>query len=218
MPDVTRTAVVSRPADSLNFRENFSGLGDTSLLAWYRLRRIQGWNTMVNFGVSAPTGKTETPRFRPELRDGSLVPMSRLQRGSGTVDPLLGVNMDRRIYKGTVIAFGSLAARLPIYENKSGLKTGASSELNAGMAREVFTHTIVAIGRMGWLHRAQDKFQGTPVLVGGGDWLYFTPGATVRVVKGVNVQADVKIPVYRRLANMQLDSRAIFQLGVSREF
>ena len=81
-----------------------------------------------------------------------------------------------------------------------------------------FTHNVVAIGRLGWLHRAQDVFEGTPVLVGGGDWLYFTPGATIRIVQGINVQADVKIPVYRRLANMQLDSRAILQLGITREF
>jgi hypothetical protein len=38
------------------------------------------------------------------------------------------------------------------------------------------------------------------------------------VGRGINVQADVKIPVYRNLANRQLDSRAIFQFGVSRSF
>ena len=217
IPDVTRTAVVSRPTGTLNFRENFRGVGDSSLLAWYRLGKVKGWNTMVNFGASIPTGKTETPRFRPELQDGNLVPMSRLQRGSGTADPLLGVNFDRRIRQGTIVSFASVAARLPFYENGTGLRTGTSSEVNVGLAREAFTHNIVAIGRLGWLHRHQDVFQGTPVLVGG-DWLYFTPGATIQIVKGVNIQTDVKIPIYRRLANMQLDSRAVFQVGVSREF
>ena len=42
VPDVTRTAVVSGPRETFNFRENFSGLGDTSLLAWYRLGKFQG--------------------------------------------------------------------------------------------------------------------------------------------------------------------------------
>lgn len=218
VPDVTRSAVVSRPGGAVNFSENFAGLGDTSLLAWYRVGKLFGWNTIVNFGTSIPTGKTERPRFRPEPQDGNLVPMSRLQRGSGTVDPLVGVNVDRRILAGTVIAFSSIAARLPVYENNTGLKTGTSSEFNAGLAREAFTHRVVAIGRLGWLHRKQDQFEGTPVLVGGGDWLYFTPGATVQLVKGINMQVDVKIPVYRRLANMQLDSRAIYQIGISREF
>jgi hypothetical protein len=32
------------------------------------------------------------------------------------------------------------------------------------------------------------------------------------------VQAEVKLPLYRSLANKQLDSRAIFQFGVSRAF
>ena len=218
VPDVTRTAVVAQPAQTINFRENFSGFGDTSLLAWYRLPKTHGWNTIVNFGVSLPTGKTETPRFRPELKDGNLVPMSRLQRGSGTVDPIIGVNVDRRIFKGNFVTFGSVAARLPRYENKTGLRTGASSEVNAGAAREVLSHRVVGIARIGWLHRKQDTFQGTPVLVGGGNWLYVTPGVTVRILQGINVQADVKIPVYRRLANTQLDSRAILQLGISREF
>ena len=91
-------------------------------------------------------------------------------------------------------------------------------EVNAGVAREVFTHRLVGIARLGWLHRNQDTFEGTPVLVGGGNWMYVTPGATVRILRGINLQADVKIPVYRRLANTQLDSRAVLQLGVSREF
>ena len=68
------------------------------------------------------------------------------------------------------------------------------------------------------MHRQQDVFRGTPVLVGGGNWLYVTPGAAVQVGGGVNVQVEVKLPVYRALANKQLDSHAVFQLGVSRAF
>ena len=79
--------------------------------------------------------------------------------------------------------------------------------------------TAVALfGRLGWLHRQQDVFRGTPVLVGGGNWLYATPGVGILAGKGLNVQAEVKLPVYRSLANKQLDSSAIFQLGVSRAF
>jgi hypothetical protein len=37
IPDITRTAVVPRPAGVFNYRETFGVLGDTSLLAWYRL-------------------------------------------------------------------------------------------------------------------------------------------------------------------------------------
>ena len=33
-----------------------------------------------------------------------------------------------------------------------------------------------------------------------------------------NVQAEVKLPAYRNLSNRQLDSRVIFQFGVSRAF
>src|SRR5437870_10857392 len=101
---------------------------------------------------------------------------------------------------------------------RTGLQTGPSSELNGGLAHEIRTHRVTAFGRLGWLHRQHDVFQGTPVLVGGGNWLYATPGIAVQVGKGVNVQAEVKLPVYRSLANRQLDSSAVFQFGVSRGF
>jgi hypothetical protein len=68
------------------------------------------------------------------------------------------------------------------------------------------------------LNRTQDHFEGTPVLVGGGNWVHVAPGLAVQVGKGINVQAEVKVPVYRSLANKQLDSSAIFQFGISRAF
>lgn len=125
IPDVTRTAVVAQPAGTFNFRENFSGIGDTSVIGWYRLRAIRRWYPMVNFGVSLPTGKTETPRFRPELDNGSLVPMSRLQRGSGTVDLIFGASLTKarnparispaslRVHPFTRTATGCEPARQP---------------------------------------------------------------------------------------------------------
>jgi hypothetical protein len=73
-------------------------------------------------------------------------------------------------------------------------------------------------GRLGWLHRQQDVFRGRRVLVGGGNWLYATPGVGILVRRGVNVQAEVKLPIHRSLWNKQLDSSAIFQLGISRAF
>ena len=56
------------------------------------------------------------------------------------------------------------------------------------------------------------------VLVGGGNWLYATPGIAILAGRGLNVQAEVKLPVYRSLANTQLDFSAILQIGVSRSF
>jgi hypothetical protein len=216
VPDVTRSAVIPSASGALDFRETFSGIGDTSVVGWYKLRPVRRWYPVVNVGTSVPTGRTETPRFRSELQDGSLVPMSRLQRGSGTVDPLVGGHIGRRFGKATV--FGSVAARIPLYENGDGLQTGASAETNVGVARELGHHRITGLARVGWLHRQQDTFRGTRVLVGGGNWLYVTPGIGVLVGKGVNVQAEVKLPLYRSLSNKQLDSSAIFQFGISRAF
>ena len=216
IPNVTRTAVIPRATGPLDFRENFHGIGDTSVLGWYRLPAIRRWVPVLNFGVSLPTGKTETPRFRPELDNGSLVPMSRLQRGSGTADPVFGASFNRGRDPWTY--FASVAARTPLYENRDGLRTGASAEMSGGIARYTWTRRLAAFGRVGWLHRQQDVFRGTPVLVGGGNWLYAAPGIGLLVGHGINLQAEVRVPLYRALSNRQLDSSATFQFGISRAF
>ena len=216
IPDVTRSASIPLASGTVTFRETFSGLGDTSVLGWYRLRPVKGWSPLINFGVSLPTGKTEVPRFRDEVAEGQLVPLSRLQRGSGTFDPIIGLSLNWGADPWT--RFISVAARTPLYENGDGLRTGASMEVSVGTARYTRVRKIGVFARGSWLHRQQDVFRGTPVLVGGGDWIHFTPGVGVLVGKGLNVQAEVKLPVHRWLPNRQLDSRAVFQLGLSRSF
>jgi hypothetical protein len=215
IPMIVRTGIVQRASGPFPFRDEVRGLGDTTAGVWYR-GSARGWTYTLNGGLSIPTGSTRKPVFRPELEGGSLVPMSRLSRGSGTWDPLIGLAVERPIAGGRWVS--SLAARTPLAENAEGLRVGASSELGMGWAHTLGTHKVMGYARADWLHRRQDVFKGTSVLVGGGDWYYLSPGVAVMAGKGVNVQAEIKIPVYRRLANRQLDSRAVFQFGVSRSF
>lgn len=224
LPDVTRSAIVTRPDGDIHFSETFRGLGDTSIVAWHRLPSRRGWNVTLNAGVSLPTGKTERPRFRQELEQDSLVPVSRLQRGSGTFDPLFGFSVNRvaaSLLPPGVRVFASAAARVPIAENEHGLRTGASWEAGAGGSRELrqegFGHNVIGIVRVGWLHREQDVFEGTPVLVGGGDWLTIAPGLAAGFGT-VTIQGEAKFTVWRRLRNRQLDSAWVLQAGVVKAF
>ena len=73
------------------------------------------------------------------------------------------VRRKTRVVRGMTV-FGSVAARTPWYGNGTGLRTGASSEVNGGAAHEVRAHRITAFGRVGWLHRPQDAFQGIPAV------------------------------------------------------
>ena len=209
LPDVTRSA------RAFSFSETFKGLGDTAVVAWHRSVTF-GWYFTVNGGVSLPTGKIERPRFRAELADGDLVPISRLQRGTGTYDPIVGLTMNRlvgRVFPPGVRVFVSSAARVPVSENEFGMRTGASWEIGAGGSREIKWHRLIGIGRLSWLHRERDESNGTPILVGGGNWLYLAPAVAVALGK-FNVQAEIKFPLYRDLANRQLDASRSFQVGV----
>jgi hypothetical protein len=51
-----------------------------------------------------------------------------------------------------------------------------------------------------------------------GNWLYLTPGIGALIGRESTCKAEVKLPLYRSLANTQLDSSAIFQVGISRSF
>ena len=198
--DLTGTTVVPAVAGGRIYRDGFLGIGDMSLVGWYRLRPVHRWNTTLNLGASLPTGRTEAFRFRP---------------GTGTVDPLFGVAVSRRFQPFT--AFGSLAARTPLWENDRRRRTGASWSVSAGVGREM-GRRVVGFGRLGWLRREQDVYYGWPTGLWSGNWLYLMPSAAVRIGKGLNVQAEVKVPVYRSVTATQLDSRAIFQFGISRAF
>lgn len=216
VPVIARTGVAQGASGPTHFRDEVSGLGDIVAGAWYRRGSPSRWSWTANLALSIPTGATRRPRFRDELVNGSLVPLSRLQRGTGTWDPVLGLAAEHPVAGGRWVT--SFAARTPVAESAERLRTGSSWELGSGWAHTVKTHKVMAYGRVDWLHREQDVFQGTPVLVGGGHWLYASPGVAVMVGRGVNIQVDVKLPVYRQLANRQLDSRAILQIGVSRSF
>jgi hypothetical protein len=217
LPDVTRSAVVQTPSSTFQFSETFRGLGDTSVIAWRRMMWGR-WSAAVNGGVSLPTGETEMPRFRGIDGDsGSLIPASRLQRGTGTFDPIIGVSANRlvnRFFNQGFRAFVTSAARLPFAENEFGLRTGASFEIGGGASREVKWENLVVIGRLSWLHREQDVFEGTPVLVGGGDWLALAPAVSFTLDK-LTLQSEFRLPLYRSLDNRQLDSSWTFQLGAS---
>jgi hypothetical protein len=52
----------------------------------------------------------------------------------------------------------------------------------------------------------------------GGNWLYLTPRIGALIGRESTCKAEVKLPLYRSLANTQLDSSAIFQVGISRSF
>ena len=215
IPDVTRSAVVVQPAATFMYSETFQGVGDTSVLAWRRKVTSTGWNLTLNGGVSMPTGKTEQPHFYEELEEDSLVPISRLQRGTGTIDPIVGLSANRvvmSVLPPGIRVFVTGAARLPLAENEWGLRTGASWELGAGASREIKLHQLVGILRTSWLHRQQDVFEGMPVLVGGGDWLNLAPSLAI-TLGAVTIQTELKFPLYRHLSNRQLDAPLAFQVG-----
>src|SRR5438067_8058647 len=125
------------------------------------------------------------------------------------------VRRKTRVVRGMTV-FGSVAARTPWYGNGTGLRTGASSEVNGGAAHES-PHPSdhrVRPGRMA--APTARHISGSPAVHG--NWIYVTPGVDVQIGNGMNIKAEVKLPVHRALANRQLDSTGVLQFGISRSF
>ena len=117
IPDVTRSAVVAAPDRrgplQRDIQRSRRHIGDRLVPR----PNASGCNITLNGGVSLPTGPTSAPRFRPDLDDDSLVPVSRLQRGSGTLDPLVGLSPNRVYsapsFRPAPACSPSAAARVP---------------------------------------------------------------------------------------------------------
>jgi hypothetical protein len=154
IPLIERTGVVPRATGSSAFSDRVRGLGDSVVGAWYRGGKPTSWSWTVNGSLSIPTGSTRAPRFRPELVEGSLVPTSRLQRGSGTWDPLVGLALEHPLNGGRLV--NSFVARVPLAQNRDGLRVGASWQAGTGWAHTLFTHRAMGV----WTARVDPSSAG----------------------------------------------------------
>ena len=215
-PSITGIALRDDQLQGETFR--IAGWGDTSIIGWYRFPSTSSWHVTMNVGASLPTGRPTAPHFNPRFPVQSLVPLSTLQAGSGTVDPVLGgsLNWQQQDSSRTKVFFAA-AARLPMSANQYLLAAGGVWEGNAGISRQTKWPWLVATGRLRVFYRERDLFPEEPVSVGGGKWLSFAPGAAIEK-GGFSLQAELAIVVYRQLANRQLESTWQAKVGAVRVF
>lgn len=163
-------------------------------------------------GVSVPTGDVKKPDPAIVRRDFSV---SNLQTGTGTFDPVLQARVD--LPHGRWTFFSEASAIAPLYENRHDYRTattlafsvGAERALGAGLHARL-SATFQRVGT--------DEFRGDDVGVGGGKWIYVTPGLAWDVSESVTVDAGVRLTAMRDADTKIVDSRAAFQLGVTVRF
>lgn len=206
--------VIRRRINATGLSQHFEGFGDFSTLLKYEAPfgsdPQSPWRWGFDAGLSWPTGEIG----RPSLDPGG-APLSTLQLGTGTVDPLLGLRLGR--HAGSWDAYAHLSAKLPFYENRHHYETGDTEVLEVGVSRSLSSAWSLSTRLMG-VHRGRDKVRGDRTAVGGGDRLAFAPGLSWRISPTWSLAAEVQLPIWRDFETAQLDAKVTYGLGLSARF
>lgn len=182
--------------------ETLVGLGDPWLYA-RTSRRAGGFMLGARLGVSLPLGRTEEDPF--ELGDMGLA-HEHSQFGSGTLQPLLGVEAARTFGSVRAEVFGLTLQSL--YENKHGYYAGDRYAGGAGVASSLGTtkwrfRTTVEIQhetaeRWNGIVRTDEGNTGRTDVLAGAEVMF-------RLTDDWHAGVSVKVPVYTHVQGGQLD-------------
>jgi hypothetical protein len=213
---LTRTTIALRREDGTPFEPDYENIHhrDETLFGpgdpWLSGRlfaTLAGTDLAARAGLTLPLGRTEPDPFA--LGDAGLA-HQHVQLGTGTVDPLLGLDAARRL--GRVDLRGYSQARLTLYRNRAGYQAGHQLQagLEGGLALEGGPRLALAVDvaherpeRWGGVVRQDGNLGRTDVLVGAG--VRFALGETT-------VALDAKVPVYQRFLAAGGDPDEVGQL------
>jgi hypothetical protein len=146
-----------------------------------------------------------------------------LQLGTGSTDVIAGAYTS-----GTVSTYGwfvqgtlqHAVSRLATEANGTTYRPGDSYLLNTGIRYAGFGAAVSPMLQLNINHReydqgtgvANDPFTGSPI--SGGNLVYLSPGATVRLGGGTSVYGFVQLPIYQNVGSLQLVPAYTATIGI----
>ncbi|MBI2931104.1 MAG: hypothetical protein HYY16_05595 [Planctomycetes bacterium] len=200
---------------------DLEGLGDVSLFVdwgpWRGTRRAEteeeslldprGLALIV--GLKFPTGE-ENDDVVP-----GVTPPSLLQLGTGTYDPLLGLQYRGRT--GDFTVFHRTSVQLSGGASEAGLKPGNVLQTATGVAYELFDRVTPSLA-IEALFRDKDELNGDTINNTGSSFWFVTPAISVRIVDHLYLDGAVRIPIYRDVDRTQLVPGELWTVGLSASF
>lgn len=213
--EATRAPIAPPYGEELHHRtETIVGLTDP----WLSLRaspRLGPWSFAFRAGLTLPVGSTVANPFRLG-RQGHR--HQHLQLGSGTVDPIVGVDVRRQL--GHFALSPWLLARVPLYANRHGFRAG--SQLLAGvqlgsdlwLSRWWFQLGVLAY------HEQPERWSGITETEGnlGRTDLLIETSVSWRFAGKWSVTLSARLPVYSRVVGAQLTTPVLGELQIARPF
>lgn len=204
--------------DAHHRNERLSGLGDIQLKAKHFISYQGRKQIALTLGVRLPTGKVPKVTAASFLSHheaevlGLDVPYhTHLSLGTGTVDPLLGMEMLYRLEHGWMF-FSSLDLSLPLYENPYHYRTSPQGILRLAPAYRLRDQYFIASFSLESFYAARDRFdgedlqgnygrvEGTFWVPNTGRWeLAWAPSILWGMTDQLTLNLQIRIPFYTRI-------------------
>jgi hypothetical protein len=184
-----------RVEDTIHRDQSVFGLGDLLLAGRFGIVRdddVRGWVLDVRMGATLPTGLVRpSPYYEPNPSG-----IERVSLGSGTIDPVVGLESTYNAGKWGVLAWST--ARIPVVENRYGNRAsrtvqaavGAFSGFGLVRWRFVFQPEVFVASPVRWPGRDAPSSDRFSLLAGA--------GAVVQPRPRMNVHFMLKVPYYTR--------------------
>ena len=201
-------------ADIHHRTETLVGLTDP----WLSLRaaKILGpWAFVFRAGLTLPVGSTVPNPF--ELgREG--LPHEHIQFGTGTVDPLAGVELHRAI--GRFSVGGWLLAKTSLYQNGHQYQAGSQLLAGGNASSDLWTRDWwFMLGALVY-DESPERWSGLTETEGnlGRTDLMLDTAVSWRFARRWSVTLSARVPLYSHAVGAQLNTPAIGELGFARVF
>lgn len=190
--------------------ETLIGPGDAQLLI-HGARFFGGTAVGVRGGVSIPIGRTEPD---PYLLGEQGIAHEHLQFGTGTMDPIFGLDVARSVGP---IGLGAFAfTQVPLISNVHGFQAGpvVNGGISAAYSRGI-TYRLSVLALHEWAERWNGVVPDDDGNQGRTD-LFVSPGVTIPFATDWSASVDLRIRAYGQTVGAQLELPAILQLSIGR--
>jgi len=195
------------PAGEFTNADGTTGFGDVAVsVRWAALVGTRHM-VVVGAGVKAPTGEYRLRSSAGEINEPTLMP------GTGSWDMTVSAMATYLLVPPTLNGFVSVEERHDT-ENPLDYRLGDARTLSAGVA---WTATPSWTGILQLNARAveRDAYRGTAVTHTGGNYLYVTPGARLKLSPMTSVYAHVQLPLVQDVNETNLVPRYLLELGAA---
>jgi thiol-disulfide isomerase/thioredoxin len=191
------------------------GAGDPQLLG-HVATRLGPFSTSARIGVSVPLGVVHQNPYRLAAMG---LPHEHIQFGTGTFDPVLGVDAALPVGRATLSAFAQ--TQVPLYAGSQGYQAGTrlfgGLTVAAPFADTDVTLRATALAVNEWAERWDGQVPTEDGNQGRAD-VYLGAGLTIPFAEDWSVSMDLRGRAWGYAKNAQLDLPLVLEVSVGRLF